>query len=149
MGDDLVERQQGTMPGSPTLMAYLVCYVPSPLFPAHWSLWIPYDSRESTIGTRIHVTGDALNGFKHEFDRRHDPATDDRRPRLIELGLIDSSHISPVGPVSNSEESHDHVIPRAYNELEQLALKIPAPGPSLRSSASNAVCCRPRERHDW
>lgn len=77
------------------LKAHLRCYVPSPLFPAHWSLWIAY-AGTSGRGNRIHVTGDALNGFQHDFDPWFNSKTDDGHPKVINLGFIAASSLPPV-----------------------------------------------------
>jgi len=42
----------------------------SRLFPAHWALWVPNPSHPSPeTGKIINVRGDAMTGFRHEFDR--------------------------------------------------------------------------------
>jgi hypothetical protein len=135
-----VIRREGTSSNHTKPKAFLLCYVPSPLFPAHWSLWIPYDGK-SGRGTRIHVTGDALNGFQHDFDRGYDPRTDDRHPRLIQLGVVDASSLPQLAErVGPCLEGIDTRVLRACSAVEELSMAIPAPGPSLRSSGSAMVC---------
>lgn len=42
----------------------------SRLFPAHWAIWIPNVSHLIPgTGKIINVRGDAMTGFRHEFDR--------------------------------------------------------------------------------
>lgn len=64
----------------------LLSYTPSPLFPAHWSLWVP--NLGGTEGTRLHVTGDTRNGFIHEFERNYNPNEDGRRPWMKAVAKI-------------------------------------------------------------
>lgn len=109
---------------------FLLCYVPSPLFHAHWSIFIP-EQANSQRGTVINVRGDPLDGFVHEFDRGYVPSEDSDRPLLMtKLGSVKDTI---VGPFSSLEPGKDTI---AQTELERLALTIPAPGPSLRRSAS-------------
>ncbi|KAB5576069.1 hypothetical protein GE09DRAFT_1215793 [Coniochaeta sp. 2T2.1] len=117
------------------LKAYLLCYVPSPLFPCHWSLWIPFNG-QSGPGMRIHVTGDARNGFQHDIERAYDPKQDDRHPKVIELGNINTSSLPGKEPVCFviSGVSDETLV--ACSALEYLSLTIPAPGPSLKSSST-------------
>lgn len=123
-----VIRREGTSSNHTKPKAFLLCYVPSPLFPAHWSLWIPYDGK-SGRGTRIHVTGDALNGFQHDFDRGYDPRTDDRHPRLIQLGVVDASSLPQLAErVGPCLEGIDTRVLRACSAVEELSMAIPAPG---------------------
>lgn len=138
MADDEV-ASLGSMPSNHTrLKAHLLCYVPSPLFPAHWSLWIAY-AGTSGRGTRIHVTGDALNGFQHDFDPWYDPKTDDRHPKVINLGFIDALSLPPAENVGECLYGIDGDSLRTCTALELLSWAVPAPGPSLRSSDSAAV----------
>lgn len=140
MPKDGLDSQKGTQRGPTKLKAYLICYIPSPFFPAHWSLWVAYGVGYTGPGTRIHVIGNALNGFQHDLDREYNPASDDRHPRVIDLGVIDESLLSPKAPGGIPAEGTSVDKSGACNALEHLALRIPAPGPSLRSSGSNAVC---------
>ena len=134
---------QGAMPlVPPNLKAYLLCYVPSPLFPCHWSLWIPFDG-QSGPGMRIHVTGDAKIGFQHDFERAYDPKKDDRHPKVIELGDIDTFPLPIEEPVSFSVFGVREETLLACNALKHLSLTIPAPGPSLKSSSRTGVCVPP------
>ncbi|KAL1952865.1 hypothetical protein VTO42DRAFT_4092 [Malbranchea cinnamomea] len=134
---------------------------PSPLFPAHWSLFVPCSpDHDEAVGTRIHVTGDARSGFAHEFVRNYDIRQSTQGDRLVRLGEADERYISPStasltgsrGPsstrVSNETTTTEDTpttpatVPDratesrdvdATNELERIALRVPAPGPSLNS----------------
>ncbi|RYP70655.1 hypothetical protein DL769_004901 [Monosporascus sp. CRB-8-3] len=118
---------------------YLLSYILSPLFPAHWSVWVPYRASDGTAskkGTRLHVTGDSRNGFAHDFDRDYDPDEDDRRPRAGAAARIEERHVVDP-PTPGGAGAHG-----AYNLLERVALSIPAPGPSMRAASSSAVRTR-------
>ncbi|RYP18540.1 hypothetical protein DL767_009814 [Monosporascus sp. MG133] len=118
---------------------YLLSYVPSPLFPAHWSMWVPYrgsDGGVSKRGIRLHVTGDSRNGFAHDFDRAYDLDEDDRRPRVMAAGRIEERDVADP-PTPEGASAYE-----AYNRLERVALSIPAPRPSMRAASSNAVRTR-------
>jgi hypothetical protein len=107
---------------------HIVCYTPSRLFPAHWSLWIPSKERPE-IGTLIQVKGDSMTGFRHEIERGYNLSACDRRPWYAPLAQIEERHVTDR-PTGGSDTT-------AYNYLEQVALSIPAPGPSLRNESSS------------
>lgn len=132
----------------PALRPVYVLTPPSPLFAAHWSLFIP-ESQESSFGRRIHVSGDRLNGFKLEIIRGYDAS--------LHRGLSSSRHfrignISPSkygtfsGPSTRSDDAQKdddegggYVDNYATDELERVCLEVEAPGPSLnRVVASEA-----------
>jgi hypothetical protein len=71
---------------------YLVVYH-SPLFAAHWALWIPYYTPDSDQRLRkiIHVQGSASEGFVHEFKRNYDIIEDNRSESTILLCWVDST----------------------------------------------------------
>jgi hypothetical protein len=106
---------------------YLIIYS-SRLFPAHWSLWIPSLSN-GNIGRRIHVIGDALNGFQLEFDRKYDIEADDRPYQLLHLAdtLIHSAAVTELDTGGISPQ----------DKLEEIALTVPAPAGSLRASTEH------------
>ncbi|OCL14980.1 hypothetical protein AOQ84DRAFT_420483 [Glonium stellatum] len=131
---------------SPTRPILLIIYH-SPLFPAHWSLYI-HSARSRETGTRIHVTGDLLTGFTHEFVRHYNLRAETRSYSLLALGSVPSSivegekdeeHSGEAGRGSNQQETIDQS-PR--NALERVAMRIEAPGKSLRGVA----CSEGRER---
>ena len=114
----------------------------SPLFPAHWSLFMP--SSNQSVGTRIHVTGSSHSGFTHEFVRSYDLSTDTRSYKLVPLPDINFEFVSrekEETEIKGGEggESVD-VLPR--NELERLALEVSAPGKSLKSLNENRKVSR-------
>ncbi|KUJ07754.1 uncharacterized protein LY89DRAFT_660007 [Mollisia scopiformis] len=116
---------------TPKRPIYIISYT-SPLFPAHWSLWIPssYNSLTKTPGTsgkRIHVTGDALNGFTHEFSRNYD-IDDDSRAKTIHF----ISWVEAVNVVDGDDAGDPVEDVVATDKMEEWALKVEAPGRSLR-----------------
>ncbi|RYP08538.1 hypothetical protein DL764_001869 [Monosporascus ibericus] len=118
---------------------YLLSYVPSPLFPAHWSMWVPHRASDGSVskrGTRLHVTGDSRNGFAHDFDRDYDPDEDGRRPWVRAAARIAERHVEDP-PTPEGVSAYE-----ACNRLERVALSIPAPGPSMRAASNNAVRTR-------
>ena len=123
-----------TKPSQPetTRALYVACFVPSPMFPAHWGLWAPGNTDPST-GTLIQVLGDPLNGFQHEFERQFRPLSQDNRgPLLHELGHVEERYLSPIPAGGDATAS-------ARNELERLALSIAAPPRSLLSPGPSQV----------
>ncbi|KAI0487005.1 hypothetical protein F4859DRAFT_323967 [Xylaria cf. heliscus] len=107
---------------------YLIVYN-SPLFPAHWALWIPTEE-SPTIGKRIHVEGDAATGFQLSFDRNYDRTQDSRKHEIIALAEVEAAHVTDTpGDGSNTVDRE----PR--DAIEIVAATVPPPGPSLMSAA--------------
>ncbi|KAJ7288477.1 hypothetical protein C8J57DRAFT_517703 [Mycena rebaudengoi] len=104
---------------------YLIIYH-SPLFPAHWALWIPLPS-DSDRGKRVHVTGDAAGGFAHEFSRNYRRSEDSRRHSVVLLGEVPDEWV-----VDDSPGPENAVDTEPQDELERVALGVPAPGKTLR-----------------
>ncbi|KAF2752611.1 hypothetical protein EJ05DRAFT_505899 [Pseudovirgaria hyperparasitica] len=103
----------------------------SPLFPAHWGLWVPQKDGDQNIGKLIHATGDARNGFEVAFKRNYDLGATSRSYQLLPLAQVADQHVVDVkgdGRTGTDTTVHDY--------LEQVALSIPAPGRSLRSATS-------------
>jgi hypothetical protein len=113
---------------------YLVVYK-SPLFPAHWGLWVLQKDGEQNIGKLIHATGDTRNGFPVAFKRNYDLGTTSRSYQLLPLAQVADQHVVDVkgyGRKGTDTIAHDY--------LEQVALSIPTPGRSLRSATSQVRC---------
>lgn len=129
---------------------FLLCYLPSPLFHAHWALFIPNQARPQ-CGTVLNVRGDPLNGFVHEFERGYIPSEDpEKPPTVLKLGTIAARLIRSEGTAPDGKDT------TAYNQLESLALSIDAPGRSLGRGASKDVSLsshhrlrKPRTCHQW
>ncbi|KAH7134329.1 kinase-like domain-containing protein [Dactylonectria macrodidyma] len=111
---------------------YVIVYT-SRLFPAHWALWIPSQG-DSAIGKRVHATGDARAGFEVEFDRNYDIEHTGRQHQLVPLAQVHEIFINDVsctvGPLSSECQPCD--------KIEEIALLVSAPSPSLVASSSNA-----------
>ncbi|KAF2013355.1 hypothetical protein BU24DRAFT_442470 [Aaosphaeria arxii CBS 175.79] len=108
----------------------------SPLFPAHWSLWLP-SAADPNIGKRIHVTGDSAFGFETVFERNYNLAATRRRYQIVPLAQVLEHHVA--NDEGDSGPSSDNT---ARDYVEQVALSVPAPGPSLVSASSSG----PRQR---
>ncbi|KAG8162714.1 hypothetical protein KVR01_007192 [Diaporthe batatas] len=113
-----------------TVDIFLLCYLPSPLFHAHWAVFVP-DQARPTCGTVVNVRGDPLNGFAHEFERGYIPSEDpEKPPKVLNLGAIAKNLIEFERPVPDGKDA------TACNQLERLALSVDAPGRSLGRGAS-------------
>lgn len=108
---------------------YLIVYN-SPLFAAHWSLFIPQLGSD-TLGKLIHVTGDVREGFQHQFKRNYDLSETTHGYQRIALPSVAANHIVDVR--GNGQRSSDTT---PHDDLERIALEVPAPGPSLRSATA-------------
>jgi hypothetical protein len=114
-----------------TRTIYLIIYN-SPLFPAHWSLWIP-SLHNPTIGKRLHAEGDPANGFHIIFERNYVLAADSRQHQCLPLAEVSDDHVVDVngdGDGDGSEGSNSI----AHDDLERVLLSVPVPGASLVSS---------------
>lgn len=118
---------------SGTVDIFLLCYLPSPLFHAHWAICVP-DQAKPTCGTVLNVRGDAFKGFVHEFERGYIPSEDqDKPPKVLKLGAIEKSLIEFEDAAPDGKDT------TACNRLERLALSVDAPGRSLGRRASKDV----------
>jgi hypothetical protein len=116
-----------------TVVISLLCYLPSPLFHAHWAVFVP-DQARPRCGTVLNVRGDPLNGFVHEFQRGYIPSEDpEKPPTVLELGTIAACLVRP------EKGAPDGIDATACSQLERLALSIDAPGKSLGRGASRDV----------
>jgi hypothetical protein len=119
-----------------TLPIYLTVYN-SPMFAAHWSIWISdYDAnpqKTTAMGKRIHVHGDSRVGFDHEFVRNFNMDLEERPRTDILLGWTDTANLA--ARTDGDTYSTDK---EARDIIEEWALSIPAPGPSLRDSSFSA-----------
>lgn len=116
-----------------TVDIFLLCYLPSPLFHAHWAVFAP-DQARPTCGTVLNVRGDPLNGFVHEFERGYIPSEDpEKPPKLLNLGAVAKCLVESEGAAPDGKDT------TACNQLERLALSVDAPGRSLGRGASRDV----------
>lgn len=108
---------------------FLVIYS-SRLFPSHWGVFVP-SSEGSEAGTLINVIGDPSVGFEHEFKRDHGREDDGRVSKTLLLGKVAYEHVKTRQEVGRSTNDTPN------NVLEDIALSIPPPCKSLRSSGSS------------
>ncbi|CDO77623.1 hypothetical protein BN946_scf184946.g16 [Trametes cinnabarina] len=116
--------------------AYLVVFH-SPLFKAHLVLIIPNSNSNYAVGTMIHVAGSVSAGFNHKIRRRYDLGQTHRNYTVIEIGTVTAEAIQTF-PTFNPQYPA-----MASNQMEQVALSIPAPGPSLRSPNTGNISILP------
>lgn len=140
----------GTRPEVEKATILYMLVPPSPLFAAHWSLYLPDLDKtslgsgrqtESTKGRRIHVSGDRLNGFALEIIRDYDVSKHRSvGSRRYPVASIRAVHLQQHPTVSASEtqrelkdddEGGGYVDNRPKDDLEQACVDVDAPGPSL------------------
>jgi hypothetical protein len=110
---------------------YLVVFN-SPLFPAHWGLWIPHLSTKTPqTGTYLNATGDAATGFGIEFERNYELGADGRRHQLISLGDVADEHVTDA--IGDGMWFIDQI---ARDRVEEVVLGVKPPGPSLVAADS-------------
>ncbi|EFW21390.1 hypothetical protein D8B26_001598 [Coccidioides posadasii str. Silveira] len=131
-------------------MVYSVCQMAplslivdhSPLFPAHWSLFVAHPSCPE-IGKRVHVEGSVYAGFTHAVQRRYKLGSVGKNFSLLELGELTGGkggeeeeeealvkHIHANADVdADAAEYGEEVKP--IDRLEKVAIGIVAPGGSL------------------
>ena len=119
---------------------YVLVY-PSPLFAAHWSLWLAHtdaSGHESHIGHRIHVTGDRLNGFEYEYIQDYNIQEDERKPKVFTIGLISStlleSKVQDKVMLTNIDDKVEF-----YNVFDKVCQQVKPPGPSLNKVNSKST----------
>ena len=101
---------------------------PSPLFPAHWSLFIP-SKADPNVGKIIHAIEDALTGFQLEFKRGYDTVATSSRKTVLDLCTTDGVNVVD-GPTERSTDQ------TPIDNIESKAAIIPVPGKILRSANS-------------
>ncbi|QRV77594.1 hypothetical protein RhiJN_05609 [Ceratobasidium sp. AG-Ba] len=104
----------------------------SPVFPAHWALWIPRQDN-AKIGKIISAVGDPATGFVHEFQRNFCPSGPNS---MLPVNKIDPKYVAD-GEASLDQEST--IDTNATDELESVALSVPPPEKSLNSVAESGV----------
>jgi len=140
---------------------YLIVYH-SPLFPAHWALYIPNlphpvltTTSDSTsqvvegaqvrkVGKIVNVVGSVAAGFAHEFKRNYDLEEDGRGYSLF---LLDERVDGAL--VWDRAEEGETIDAQAQDPFEVLALSVPAPGPSLNSAADKGRRVQIRNCQTW
>lgn len=135
---------------------------PSRLFAAHWSLFLPdadHDDpkQESSTGTRIHVVGDRLDGFRLEVVRGYDSQKDrSLQGRMFALAQVPQQYLQPCEASSESlqdcqskddDEGGGIISEEIRTPFEMACSEVGAPGPSLnRVSQQETAGERPGRR---
>ena len=123
-----------------TRPVYLAVY-PARLFAAHWAFWIPTYNVQTNevynVGKMIEVVGDPSQGFQHQITRNHDITNSRNTPVQVLLGQVWDSQIT-----DGTNEGQPFVDNTPKDLLEEWAMYIPAPGPSLRRAASSRTTAR-------
>ena len=111
---------------------------PSPLFKSHWALFILIQgdfAQGNAFGTSIHVTGSLFAGFTFEVKRNWGQALTDQTFRSILIGEVPETSVAlPESALPITDFMLDN---EAKSPLEKALITEPAPGKSLRVSASN------------
>ncbi|KAH8686002.1 hypothetical protein BGZ60DRAFT_396652 [Tricladium varicosporioides] len=106
----------------------------SPVFAAHWALWIPTFEKGivGTTGKLISVNGNPSQGFAHEIERKCDLKDIVRSYSLKFLCMVENDNIN--------DWTGEYIIDSTPTDnIERIACSVKAPQPSLRSaSASNS-----------
>ncbi|KAI0534870.1 hypothetical protein GGR58DRAFT_480990 [Xylaria digitata] len=124
-------------------MSRTICLIvyKSPLFPAHWALWVPSEA-DPNIGKRIHAEGNAAAGFRLSFNRNYDVTTESRRYETLVVAKVGAGLlIDTPGDEMNSVDAEPQ------DMVEKVAAKVPTPGPSLVSSTASAQRTRAEIRN--
>ncbi|KAM3421447.1 hypothetical protein BST61_g1840 [Cercospora zeina] len=106
---------------------------PSPLFKAHWAIFIP-EAGDNTFkkGKYVHVEGHLREGFHFGIVRGWDLTLTNRRPKpAIEIGWIRSDLV--VDTPADGSLIKDAT---PCDQLETFLAAVPAPGQSLNSVSS-------------
>ena len=98
----------------------------SPLFPAHWALFIP-TAVNPDVSKIIHTTRDVLKRFKVKFKRGYNEAATNHQKEVMNLCTVNGTHINVLQRSMNK---------RLINDIKRKAAAIPAPGKSLRLAGS-------------
>lgn len=119
---------------------------PSRLFAAHWSLFLPDlnlgDPKEGlSTGTRIHVVGDRLNGFRLEVVRGYEcQKYRSLQGRIFAVGNVPQQYLQPCEASSESvqdcqskdaDEGGGIISEGICTPFETACSQIEVPGPSL------------------
>src|SRR5258708_4919126 len=103
---------------------------PSPLFPAHWAIYIPYASLSTmplppnastpspdtvllhqTKGKLLNAVGDPLTGFVHQIRRSYQPGSGEK---FVLIGQVDESHVTDEASDAKEvvEEGRERIRPK-------------------------------------
>ncbi|KAF8161523.1 hypothetical protein B0H34DRAFT_383221 [Crassisporium funariophilum] len=118
-----------------TRPVYLIVYN-SPIFPAHWAMWIPKLANEN-MGKLLQVEGDPATGFEYDFQENYDLQVIIRSHELVKLADVDKKFAVDFLEGRDEEDGTDPVgaiRSMAMDEMTKVARRIPPPLPSLKSA---------------
>ena len=75
----------------------------SPLFAAHWALFLP-SSTNRKVGKRIHADGSPATGFEVILEPEYDLRECTQNYQIIELGEVKAEHVEHVARSVNAPE---------------------------------------------
>jgi hypothetical protein len=101
---------------------HLVVYPKQVSQHAHFGIRVA-DKEGGDFGTLIHVVGSPMTGSALQFRRRYAPKDDDRHPRVLRVGEIETQHIHDY----EGERGEDIT---SKGSLEGVAAQIQPPRPS-------------------
>lgn len=124
-------------------------YIPTPNTISNVSN--PDPDPNTKIGNIINVTGNVHSGFEHEFIRNYNLGTEGRTYTRIFIGEVDGDYLTTTTTTTNEDNNNNtqggsneqnqgeesDKIP--HTKLEEIALSVPAPGPSLNSVSDNNI----------
>ncbi|KAH7336918.1 hypothetical protein B0J17DRAFT_718832 [Rhizoctonia solani] len=101
----------------------------SPIFPAHWALWIP-SLTQPKIGKIINAVGDPSSGFVREIERHFNLADVSGSTSTVLLsGRVETKHII----------DSDSLGSEPVDEVEKVACGIAPPEKSLKSARKSNI----------
>ena len=106
----------------------------APPFKDHWAIFIP-SAQNPKFGTLIQVEGDVRSGFHHNIRRNYDLKHTTRNVQTNLIGRVADKHVHSTP----SQGTLVRDAPNTKDDCERVALSVPAPGPSMRPTAGNAV----------
>jgi hypothetical protein len=109
---------------------YLFVYSRTPKARGHFAIFVPNDANQTPStgqpckGTIIHVVGNPLQGFYHEFKRNYDTYDELRPMTMVLLGSIQHSLVADPGTDDYSTDQCGR------GALDAAALQVRPPGKS-------------------
>ena len=105
---------------------------------AHFAIFAA-SSNDLTVGTRIHVVGALMAGYRLEFERNHRPFQSKQRFEMIPIGGTSPDNVVDADGFVESSDA----IPR--DDLERVAAQLAPPRISENFLAPVNEVCRPEQ----
>ncbi|KAG9097842.1 hypothetical protein FRC06_007124 [Ceratobasidium sp. 370] len=105
----------------------------SPVFPAHWALWVPRLD-DPHVGKIISAVGDPLTGFVHEIQRSFSLGSPNSMLPILLCNTVERNHV-----VDGELDQESTVDTGATDSLEDVAFTVTPPSKSLNSVADPGV----------